>query len=343
MKKLLVFLYCLQLQQLYGQADLNDSGSRISFNENWKFFFGEVPPVNDYSYNDSAWRSLQLPHDWSIEGRFDKNSPATVGGEGLTGGLGWYRKSFLINNKDRNKNILIDFDGIYRNSEVWINGQYLGRRPNGYISFRYDLPPFLHYGTQKNVIAVKVENSQQPNSRWYSGSGIYRNVWLGSTGKTYINHWGTYITTSSISEKLAAVHIEIHHRQPDKQTIRIKNYIFDAENQQVAVDPAEWKSGLDTRLKLQTNLTVSNPRLWFVDRPYLYRAVTDMRINGSSMDKNTRPFGIRYFSFDVQDGFSLNGKSMKINDVCDHHDLGCLGSAVNVVLRQCVVGMGIYP
>jgi beta-galactosidase len=170
-----------------------------SFNKNWKFFLGDVTKASNEDFNDAGWRSLQLPHDWSIELPFDSASPTGTGGGALRGGIGWYRKTFSLPASSKGKNIFIDFDGVYRNSEVFINGQSLGFRPNGYISFRYDLTPYLKYGNEKNVIVVKVDNSQQPNSRWYSGSGIYRNVWLVKTGKAYVDIWGTYVNTSSVS------------------------------------------------------------------------------------------------------------------------------------------------
>src|SRR3989304_5830912 len=157
------------------------------FTTDWKFFSGNDSLAFKPTYNDSAWRTLNLPHDWSIEGKFSKDHPATFAGGALPTGIGWYRKNFIIEKSDENKTIYIDFDGIYQNSEVWINGHYLGKRPNGYISFRYELTPYLNFGKKQNGIAVKVDNSAQPNSRWYTGSGIYRNVWLVSTGKVHVN------------------------------------------------------------------------------------------------------------------------------------------------------------
>ncbi len=155
--------------------------------------------ANGPAFDDSHWRTLSLPHDWSIEGKFDRKNPAGTGGGALPGGLGWYRKTFTVPASSKGKNVFIDFDGVYRNSEVWINGHSLGMRPSGYISFRYDLTPYLKYGDEKNTIVVKVDNSQQPNSRWYSGSGIYRNVWLVTTNPVFIGQWGTIITTPTIT------------------------------------------------------------------------------------------------------------------------------------------------
>jgi beta-galactosidase len=173
------------------------SGQTIDFDKGWRFNLGAVNDGQLPGLNDAGWRSLNLPHDWSIEGKFSKDNPATPEGGALPGGTGWYRKTFTVPASSKNKLIYIDFDGVYQKSDVWINGHHLGFRPNGYISFRYELTPYLNF-SGKNVIAVKVDNSVQPNSRWYSGSGIYRNVWLVTTNKIAIDHWGTYVTTPEV-------------------------------------------------------------------------------------------------------------------------------------------------
>ncbi|MDX9904550.1 MAG: beta galactosidase jelly roll domain-containing protein, partial [Bacteroidales bacterium] len=162
---------------------------RISFNEGWTFTLEGIDDARQAGYDDCSWRAVDLPHDWSIEGEFSESHPASPGGGALPGGIGWYRKSFTVDPEKDDRIICIEFDGVYRNSEVWINGNYLGKRPYGYSSFRYELTPFLHYGDEENILAVKVDNSQQPNSRWYSGSGIYRNVWLVTTEKIAVDHW----------------------------------------------------------------------------------------------------------------------------------------------------------
>ena len=178
-----------------------------NFNKGWLFYYADTTDLKDdyknASYNDGSWRKLNLPHDWSIEGEFKKEYPASPEGGALPGGIGWYRKSFTVPANAKDKNVSIEFDGVYQKSEVWINDHYLGFRPNGYISFQYDLTPYLKFGTDKNVISVKVDNSKQPNSRWYSGSGIYRNVRLVTTDKTAVDHWGTFVTTPLINDHSA--------------------------------------------------------------------------------------------------------------------------------------------
>src|ERR1035437_8417940 len=186
--------------------------TKINFNKGWKFNLSDTADAKNEAFDDSKWRMLNLPHDWRIEMPFDSTSPTGTGGGALRGGIGWYRKTFELSETDKTKLIYIDFDGVYRNSEVFINGQSLGVRPNGYISFRSFLSPYLKYGNGKNIIAVKVDNSKQPNSRWYSGSGIYRNVWMVKTGNVYtgvhVAQWGTFVTTPQIESGKANINIK---------------------------------------------------------------------------------------------------------------------------------------
>ena len=183
---------------LLNQRISKDNNPReiLNFDKGWTFQLGESIGAEQPGFNDSAWRKLNVPHDWSIEGEFSEKNLATAKSGGLPGGIGWYRISFNVTSEDLKRNVFIDFDGVYQNSEVWINGHSVGKRLYGYSTFRYDLTPYLIAGEKGNVIAVRVDNSAQPNSRWYSGSGIFRNVWL---GKTYIAHWGTQITTPLVT------------------------------------------------------------------------------------------------------------------------------------------------
>jgi beta-galactosidase len=316
------------------------------FNDGWKFFLGDAPAAEP-SFNDDSWRKLKLPHDWSIELPFDSTSPTGTGGGALRGGIGWYRKTFTLPAAEKGRRIAILFDGVYRNSEVFINGHSLGKRPNGYISFEYDLTSYVKYGAAPNVIAVRVDNSQQPNSRWYSGSGIYRNVWLTITGKTYITCWGTYITTPQVTEKKATVNLQLTVQVPvqKKQALAAATTIYNNIGKVMATVTTGVPAGQDTPVTVNQQLTVAGPSLWSIDNPYLYRAVTRLISNGNIVDEYTTPFGIRYFSFDADKGFFLNGKPVKITGVCNHHDLGCLGTAVNTraLERQLQIlkGMGI--
>jgi len=299
------------------------------FTRSWKFCLGDtIHTASQPDFNDSAWRLLNLPHDWSIEGSFSKDNPATPAGGALPTGIAWYRKSFKLPESLKEKAVFIDFDGVYRNSEVWINGHYLGKRPNGYISFRYDLTPFLEFGDKQNVIAVRVDNSGQPNSRWYTGSGIYRNVWLVTTGAVHVSHWGTYLTTPQVSkeEATASLAIFLDGIENSKENIRVSTRIFDAANQEI--DRQETILSADQQI-INQKFNINNPVLWSVDRPSLYRAVTLVFCDGRLTDEYETPFGVRSFEFDAQKGFFLNGQHLKIKGVCMHHDLGALGAAIN--------------
>lgn len=301
------------------------------FNGEWKFALGDDTAAKNSGYNDQTWRSLNLPHDWSIEGRFDSLAPAGVGGGALPGGIGWYRKTFTVPAAAKDKKVFIDFDGVYQLSEVWINGHYLGKRPNGYISFRYDLTPYLHFGSAKNVIAVRVDNADQPNSRWYSGSGIYRNVWLTITSGIHVDLWGTYVTTPSVSDDSATVSLEIRIRNEntDPEIVTVKTILYDSASAEVA--------SAQTQIELKANETVEvlqqaflrNPIRWTLENPHQYRAVTHLLSGSKLLDEYITPFGVRSFRFDAEKGFFLNEKHVRLQGVCQHHDLGALGAAVN--------------
>ena len=301
-----------------------------SFNKDWKFNLGDESAARESNYNDGNWRSLQLPHDWSIEGKFDPKNPATTGGGALPGGIGWYRKTFVLPATFQHNNVFIDFDGVYLNSEVWINGHYLGLRPYGYSSFRYDLTPYLKFGNEKNVIAVKVDNSQQPNSRWYSGSGIYRNVWLVTTNNVFVDHWGTYVTTPKANDQSATVHVTttVHTVNATAKNATLTTILYDAGGKEIQRKTAAIVLNEGYTVTDQ-DIIVAKPSLWSIEHPFLYKAVTQVSSIGKLMDSYTTSFGIRYFVFDTDKGFLLNGKPVKINGVCEHHDLGCLGAAIN--------------
>jgi len=305
--------------------------NRIEFNNDWKFKLDSVHSYNE-SADDASWRNLDLPHDWSIELPFDSTSPTGTGGGALRGGIGWYRKIFTVPVSSKGKNIFVGFDGVYMNSEVWINGHSLGVRPNGYISFRYDLTPYVRFGDEKNVIVVKVDNLKQPNSRWYSGSGIYRNVWLVTTSDVFVDHWGTCVTTSEVNERSAAaeIKIKINNTNSVDKIVTVKTTFFDETNKTVATTSSMVNARKKTTTETSQQTKISSPHLWSIDDPYLYKAITEIVSDGKVIDEYTTNFGARYFKFDVDKGFLLNGKALKIIGVCDHHDLGCLGAAINV-------------
>ena len=306
-------------------------GKRVSFNQNWRFNLGEVANGQDTGLDDSQWRQLDLPHDWGIEGEFSENAPSGTGGGALPGGIGWYRKTFTVPLSAKGKLTFIEFDGIYRNSEVWINGHYLGKRPYGYSTFEYELTSHLIYGGGPNVIAVKVDNSQQPNSRWYSGSGIYRNVWLTTLDPVHIEHWGTYVTTPEVNTSSATVVIktQVDNGSNSAAPVNLTTIIQDASGREVARNTAKAVAARDSHAEVSQTLKVASPVLWSDERPYVYKVVSQLDQGGRLVDRYETPLGIRTFHFDVNKGFFLNGKPVKIRGVCNHHDLGALGSAVN--------------
>lgn len=328
MKKHYLFLFICTV--LFSCSSSKKVRENVDFTEGWKFYLGDDSIAYNAQYDDAKWRILDLPHDWSIEADFSLKNPATPGGGALPGGIGWYRKDFVVDKSDEGKNVYIDFDGIYWNSKVWINGHLLRERPNGYISFRYDLTPYIKVG-ERNVIAVRVDNSKQPNSRWYSGSGIYRNVRLVTTNALHVDLWGTYVTTPTVAKDNAEIKIETNIKNSSdlSQTFELYSILIDKDGKEIAGINNSESVGVGENISMNQSLKVSNPILWSIDNPYLYKIVTRIEQNGKVVDEYETPLGIRYFSFDPNKGFFLNGESVKIKGVCNHHDLGFLGAAVN--------------
>ena len=305
----------------------------LDFDRDWRFHLGDAPGAQERTFVDSGWRRLDVPHDWSIAGAFSDTNPAGVGGGALPGGIGWYRKTFASPTADTSRRVFVEFDGVYRNSEVWINGHSLGMRPYGYSSFQYELTPYLQHGQTANVVAVRVDNSRQPNSRWYSGSGIYRHVRLVTTKRVHVDHWGTTVTTPEVSAQSARVHIRtvVLNESASQQRIAMRTVVSDSSGKVVATATMTGRVPNDSTTELAQDLVVRSPALWSIERPYLYRAVTRVRCGGEAAvcDEYTTPFGIRSFTFRADSGFFLNGRPVKIRGVCLHHDLGALGAAVN--------------
>ena len=303
----------------------------VSFDRGWRFHLGDVSGAQEVTFADSRWRTLDLPHDWSIEGAFSDQNPAGVAGGALPGGIAWYRKTFAVPATDSGKIVFVEFDGVYRNSEVWINGRSLGKRPYGYSSFRYELTPHLRYGRARNVIAVRVDNSQQPNSRWYSGSGIYRHVRLVTTNPVHVDQWGTYITTPAVSAESSRVTIRttIRNERHVTQPIVLRATVSDSAGKEVAAVSTDASVPGDSVVELTQDVTIPRPVLWSLERPYRYRAVARVMCGDTPCDNYPTPFGVRSFVFRADSGFYLNGQRVKIRGVCLHHDLGALGAAVN--------------
>ena len=289
---------------------------RQSFDKDWLFVLADSAGMQNSEYSDGHWRRLNLPHDWAIEGDFSPSNPSGASGGALPGGIGWYRKHFSLSPDEKYDRFTITFDGVYMNSTVYINGHRLGTRPYGYSTFEYDLTPYI-YKKGDNVIAVKVDNSDQPNSRWYSGCGIYRHVWFTKTlKKAYIPQWGQYVSTTPKGN----VRIKVDYLAADKQAkLSVRNTIYDAAGKVVARSQGSQSQQLKVR----------KPHLWSIGKGYLYTVKSELVVNGKVVDTATTKTAFRDVRFDARKGFFLNGESMKINGVCEHHDFGCLGAALN--------------
>lgn len=287
------------------------------FDEGWLFLLGDEPEMAQPGYDDSRWRRLSLPHDWAIEGDFSATNPSGAGGGALPGGVGWYRKHFRLPATEGERRYYLAFDGVYMNSTVYVNGHEVGSRPYGYSSFEYDLTPYVRPDSD-NVVAVRVDNSDQPNSRWYSGCGIYRHVWLTATNPLHIARWGVHVVTDvggTVDVELAVSgDADGQHRPVFRHTL------LAPDGRTVAVTSAK---------SLRQTLRVSHPLRWSVDSPHLYTLKSEVLVDGEVVDAVTTRTGFREFRFDAATGFWLNGRNLKINGVCLHHDLGCLGAAVN--------------
>ena len=328
MKRLhtLVFLFALCAASLSAREVVN-------FNKDWKFCLNIEEGLDPSApgFDDSGWRTLDVPHDWAIEGDFDEHNPSGTGGGALPGGIGWYRKSFTVSKKDQGQIISIEFDGVYMNSCVYLNGHLLGTRPYGYISFSYNLTPYINWDGE-NVIAVKVDNSDQPNSRWYSGCGIYRDVRLVKMKRVHLEQWGTYITTSDISKDKATVNISVTIRNEDFNSFPFRNSVSLIVKDKKGKTVGKATQAFPERggnICINDTILINTPHLWSVDDPYLYTLVTKIIRNGKCIDTYETPFGIRTIEFRADSGFYLNGEHVRINGVCNHHDLGCLGAATN--------------
>ena len=310
----------------------------VSFNKGWRFSLSDSPAMSAPGYDDSSWRSLSLPHDWAIEGKFSKDNPSGTGGGALPGGVGWYRKTFDVPASWKGKDVYIDFDGAYMNATVYINGHELGTRPYGYASFSYDLTPWLSTPGRVNVVAVRVDNAEQPNSRWYSGCGIYRNVWLRVLDPLHIALWGTFVRQDKVTDSKVDLTVitDIDNTGKKGKKATLTTDIVSPDGLVVATATSPLRLKGKGSLTVEQPMAFVNPRLWSVKDPVRYKVVSRIEADGETIDELTTKTGFRYLSFDAQKGFSLNGERMKLNGVCLHHDAGALGAVVNkaAIARQ---------
>ena len=294
-------------------------GNAVKFNDDWKFILADSSAMSLPDYDDSRWRQLDLPHDWSIEGKLSPSLNSCTGY--LPGGIAWYRKTFGFTPDGQNH--FIYFEGIYNRSEVYLNGHLLGKRPNGYVSFYYDLTPYLKEG--ENVMAVRVDHSREADSRWYTGSGIYRDSWMVTAGDTRWDAWGTGWKATSITDRKATVEVDVKAVGPaGKGRLKAVATITDTDGNVVARKSKNIAAGERSTI----NMTIANPRRWDIDSPYLYTLVTRLYDNGREVDRSECRIGLRTLEFDPDNGFAINGRNIKVKGVCLHHDAGVLGAVV---------------
>lgn len=301
---------------------------RHLWDEGWRFALHNDDKAHETTFDDHAWRVLDLPHDWAIEGDFYALNPSGANGGALPGGIGWYRKHLNLNDNDASSRYVLHFDGAYMNTSVYVNGQLVGMRPYGFISFSYDITPYLKKQGD-NVVAVKVDNSKQPNSRWYTGCGIYRHVYLMKSSDIRIEEWGVQALTEVKKGKgKVSLNTKIENPSGRSRRVIVHQTLWNKAHQMVSkaskACQVEAKGATISQL-----LNVNKPQLWSLESPNLYTVTTEIEENGRILDRDTISIGLRNIAFDVKKGFFLNGKNIKINGVCLHGDLGCLGTAIN--------------
>ncbi len=303
--------------------------STIDFDFDWRFAKGEFASAMSPDFDASQWRMLHLPHDWSIEGPF---GPDYASGTGFApGGIGWYRKTFRVDPSAKNKLVVVEFDGVYDHAQVWINGHYLGGRPYGYSSFEFDLTPYLKWNSD-NLLAVRVDHSRFSDSRWYTGSGIYRHVRLRLTEKLRVATWGTFVTTPTVKPASAVVRVqtELQNDSGSDTPFQLELQILDADGSLVTGHRASGSIANGTNAVVARDINVPNPKLWSPETPHLYTLRTRLVAANKPADETTNTFGIRTIRFDANKGFFLNDVSTKLKGVCLHHDAGAIGAAVPI-------------
>jgi beta-galactosidase len=318
---------------LFGGAQAQSGSNTLDFDSGWKFFEGAQLGAALASLDDSNWRKLDLPHDWSIEDQPGSRSPfaptaiSQVNGGFTRQGTAWYRKHFRVPAADRGKHILIQFDGVYMNADVYLNGKHLGNHPYGYTSFYYDLSKDLNYAGE-NVLAVEVKN-EGANSRWYSGSGIYRHVWLKTQPAVHLDQWATFITTPKVSASAANVEVRtrVVNDSPSEALLRVVTHLLAPKGAEVGKTESSLKLQAGRTQNLEGQVALKNPALWSLETPNIYTAVTEVYLDGKLIEQEENTFGIRSIAFDAKLGFQLNGKAMKLKGGCIHHDNGPLGAA----------------
>ena len=322
-KKILAAVFFFSCCSAFSQLSFGDSKK---INDNWKFNLQDVSDAKNTAFDDSKWQTVNVPHDWSVKGQLSPTLASCTGY--LPGGIAWYRKSITIPKSKSSEKVYLYFEGVYNRSEVFINGHSLGKRPNGYISFAYDATAFVKFGAE-NTIAVRVDHSQSADSRWYSGSGIYRDVWVVYANPVHIAQWGVYAYPEvKKGTGTLNVEVEVENAAASKSTLTVVNELISKEGKSVAKTSNKVEVVANANGKITTKLQVKNPKLWDLENPNLYQLKTTDFQDGKEIDQTVTKTGFRKFTFDANNGFALNDKWMKMKGVCLHHDAGVLGSAV---------------
>lgn len=300
----------------------------LAADSGWKFVLGDPSGAEAPSFADASWRIVDLPHDWSIERPPDKDNATGPGGGFFPAGIGWYRKTFSAPADWKSKRVSVEFDGIYRDATVYLNGQKLGTHPYGYTGFTFDLTPELTF-TSPNVLAVRVDNSAQPNSRWYSGSGIYRHVRVVVTEPTHVAHWGVFVTTPEVSNTSAkiSVHTRVTNNSAEQARVTVETTLCDRAGTKAGAAESTLTIAPGDEKEAAQEITIPNPALWSPDSPTLYRAISQVQNDGKVVDEVVTPFGIRSLAWSAEKGLLLNGKPVKLTGGSVHHDNGPLGAA----------------
>ena len=331
-----VFLLFSLLSVYSANAQSRQGRNIINFDKNWRFIKEDVSGAERPVFNDSKWRTLDVPHDWSIEGPYEQTNPTGSGGGYLPAGIGWYRKTFTVDAAEAKRKVSIEFDGVMCNSEVFVNGVSVGKRPYGYVSFAYDITPHLNFGGKPNIIAVRVDDSLQPSSRWYTGAGIYRHVRLVSTGTAHFDHWGVFIRPQNVTAQKAALNVQakVTNESAVAGVYTLQTTVIDPSGKTVKTSESKQNIAAGKTADYTQNIEVANPALWDTQRPQMYKVLTKLISGTATTDAVTTPVGIREAKFLAATGFWLNGKNIKMYGVCLHHDGGAVGAAVPLAVWE---------
>ena len=321
-----IFLFCILLSLSLSSLRADDLRMRRQMDDNWKFFLGDAPEFSGSDFNDSAWRNVTLPHDWSIEQKIDPAAPTGGPGGYYPTGVGWYREVIQAPAEWKGRQVQVEFEGVYMDADVFLNGRKLFTHPYGYTSFFVDLTPFLK-PEARNILAVRVDNSHQKNTRFYSGSGIYRHVWLEVTHPVHVANWGVFVATTNASAGTASLTAQttLRNDSAEAQKVAVESEVIGPQGQTIARSSGEIDLPAAGEKQTEQKIEIANPALWSPEQPQLCRLVTHASVAGKPVDQTTTSFGIRKLAWSAADGFTINGKSYKLKGGCIHSDNGILG------------------